>query len=95
MNEILLLILTWVPIPAELVFMIFIFVGIKKRVNNAVSTPEKQLEKLGQLEKKIGFLASQLMKSNEENEQLHKDNVSLKMELRGHNRYGEKHVSEN
>lgn len=88
MEQILLLILSWIPIPAEIILLIVIFVKTKATVNNAVSLPKKQVKATEDLKEQVKTLNIKLVKMIEENEQLHKDNVDLKLELRGHRKYG-------
>ena len=95
MNEILFLILAWLPIPVEATFLVIIFKILIKKVSDSVSVPEKQLKATKELDAKIGYLSREITHLAEVNENLHKDNIALKMQLRGHKHYGEEQVKKN
>lgn len=95
MNEILFLILAWLPIPVEATFLIILFKMVIKKVGESVSLPEKQLKATKRLEEQGASLFREITQLKEINEQLHKDNVELKMQLRGFKRYGEEQVKKN
>lgn len=95
MNEILFLILAWLPIPVEATFLVIIFKILIKKVSDSVSVPEKQLKATKELDAKIGYLSREITHLVEINESLHKDNIALKMQLRGHKHYGEEQVKKN
>lgn len=95
MNEILFLILAWLPIPVEATFLIILFKMVIKKIGESVSLPEKQLKTTQKLEGQVASLSRSISELVEINEQLHKDNVELKMQLRGFKRYGEEQVKKN
>ena len=95
MEQILLLIFSWIPVPVELTFLLILLARAKKIIKDAVSIPEKQLKATQALQEQVKNQNSQLTKVIEENEQLHKDNVELKLELRGHRKYGKDEVKKN
>ena len=56
MSEILLIVLTWLPVPVETALLIIASGILKKKISEATSLPQRQVKATESLQSQIGYL---------------------------------------
>lgn len=83
MNDILLLVLTWIPVIAESGLAVVLVKYIAKKLEKHFSTPEKLLGEIKELRASNGALNKQIAMVIEENRKLQRQNHKLLMKEKG------------
>ena len=89
MKEIILIIVSWIPVPVISLLLAAAAKYIGKKIKDNVKLPEKNLDELKALKAEMKKLNSYNAKLVEENENLQSQLSNLAMQLKGHLNYGE------
>ena len=89
MNEILLLVLAWLPVVAESGLFVALIKFLAKKMKEHFTMPEKIVNETKELKGSVGALNKQIAMLIEENRKLLRQNENLVMKLRGFKNYGE------
>ena len=90
MNQIVTLVLTWLPLLFESGLLIYIIRFIAKELKKHFSIPEKLVTEIKDLKLEIRNVNNNNAKISEENKKLQDQVYRLTMQLKGINVYGEK-----
>jgi regulator of replication initiation timing len=94
MNDILLLVATWIPVVVESGLFVWLIKFIDKKIKNHFSTPNKLVNEIKDLRASNGALNKQIAMVIEENRKLQRLNQKLLMKEKGFLNYDEE-VSKN
>lgn len=94
MNEVVLIIVSWLPVLVESGFFVFIVKYFGKQLKNHFSTPEKLIKELKDLKSSNAAINKQLALVIEENHKIQRENHKLIMKEKGFRDYDEE-VSKN
>ena len=94
MNEVLLLVATWIPVVVESGLFVWLIKFIDKKIKNHFSTPTKLVNEIKDLRASNGALNKQIAMVIEENRKLQRLNQKLLMKEKGFLNYDEE-VSKN
>lgn len=89
MKEIILIIVSWIPVPVISLLLAVAAKYIGKKIKDNVELPEKNLDELKALKSEMRQLNSHNAKLSEENQQLQTQIHNLTMQLKGFINYGE------
>lgn len=94
MNEVVLIIVSWLPVLVESGFFVVIVKFLDKQLKNHFSTPEKLIKEIKDLKASNAALNKQVALVIEENHKIQRENHRLMMKEKGFRDYDEE-VSKN
>ena len=89
MNEVLLIVLTWLPVVAESGLFVIVAKFLAKKMKDHFSTPENMLKEVKDAKASIGALHREIADLIAENRKLIRLNEQLTMKLKGFKDYDE------
>lgn len=89
MNQVVLLVLTWLPVVAQTGLFAFIAKFISKKMKEHFDTPERTNKEIKELRSELGKLNKNNCDLIEYTKKLLEDNKNLKMQFKGIKNYGE------